>query len=98
MTDLNLGPIGNCSTAALIDRRARIIWWCLPRFDGDPVFCKLLKGKDHDDNPRGAFEIALDQYSRSEQEYIKNTAILVTRLFDDRGGAIEITDFTPRFE
>ena len=97
MTDLNLGPIGNCSTAALIDRRARIIWWCLPRFDGDPVFCKLLNGTDQGD-ARGAFEIAVDRYARSEQEYIENTAILVTRLFDDQGGAVEITDFAPRFE
>ena len=97
MTDLNLGPIGNCSTAALIDQRGRIVWWCLPRFDGDPVFCKLLIGNDVDD-ARGAFEIALDRHERSEQEYAENTAILVTRLFDDGGGAIEITDFTPRFE
>ena len=35
---LNLGVIGNCAFTALIDERARIVWCCLPRFDGDPVF------------------------------------------------------------
>ena len=30
--------IGNCAFSALVDERARIVWCCLPRFDGDPVF------------------------------------------------------------
>lgn len=39
---LDLAMIGNCSFAALVDRMARIVWCCLPRFDGDPVFHSLL--------------------------------------------------------
>ncbi len=35
--------------------------------------------------------------ARSEQAYLDNTAIVATRLYDQRGGAIEITDFAPRF-
>ena len=35
---LDLGLIGNCSVSALVDAKARIVWCCLPRFDGDPVF------------------------------------------------------------
>jgi hypothetical protein len=42
MTDLDLGVIGNCAVAALIDRDAGVIWYCLPLFDGDPVFHALL--------------------------------------------------------
>ena len=42
MNDLDIAAIGNCSFGALIDRRARIVWTCLPRFDSDPVFCTLL--------------------------------------------------------
>ena len=44
MADLNLAVIGNSIVAALVDRRARIVWYCLPRFDGDPVFSSLLDG------------------------------------------------------
>ena len=44
MSDLDLGVIGNSSFGALIDRKGRVVWCCLPRFDGDPVFCSLLQG------------------------------------------------------
>lgn len=40
---LNLGMIGNCAISALIDDHARMVWCCLPRFDGDPVFNALLQ-------------------------------------------------------
>jgi GH15 family glucan-1,4-alpha-glucosidase len=40
--NLELGVIGNCEIAALIDGAARIVWGCLPRLDGDPAFCALL--------------------------------------------------------
>jgi hypothetical protein len=42
LQNLDLGLIGNCSISALIDREARIVWCCLPRFDGDPIFHALL--------------------------------------------------------
>jgi hypothetical protein len=37
MSDLNLAVIGNSAIAALVDLRARIVWCCYPRFDGDPI-------------------------------------------------------------
>lgn len=94
MSSLDLGVIGNCSYGALIDSAARIVWCCLPRFDADPVFCSLLN--DHDAES-GVFAIDLQGMTRCEQSYERNTAILVTRLFDDDGNGIEITDFAPRF-
>ena len=45
---LDLGVIGNCSIAALIDRHARIVWGCFPRFDRDPVFCALIDNQAGD--------------------------------------------------
>src|SRR5258707_14097243 len=42
LPNLDLGLIGNCSVSALIDRQGQIVWCCLPRFDGDPVFHALL--------------------------------------------------------
>ena len=93
---LDLAMIGNCSFAALVDTMARIVWCCLPRFDGDPVFHSLLgtRGEAGD----GAFAIELEGVVRSEQHYQENTAIVVTRLHDASGNAIEITDFAPRFQ
>ncbi|GAB1594472.1 glycoside hydrolase family 15 protein [Lysobacter claricitrinus] len=94
MSSLALGLVGNCSIGALIDPQARIVWGCVPAFDGDPTFCALL-------SPRidgGDFAIELDGGVSSEQHYIENTAVLRTVLRDDRGGAIEIIDFAPRWK
>jgi Domain of unknown function (DUF5911) len=41
---LDLAVIGNGRTAALVDPSSRIVWWCYPRFDGDPIFSRLLAG------------------------------------------------------
>lgn len=90
---LNLGMVGNCAYSALIDREARLVWSCLPRFDGDPVFNGLLDNTDN--GSWWAFE--LEDFERSEQEYEPNTAVLRTRLYDRKGQGIEITDFAPRF-
>ncbi|MBA2672700.1 glycoside hydrolase family 15 protein [Ramlibacter sp.] len=90
---LQLGVIGNCAYNALIDERGRIVWCCLPRFDGDPVFNGLL-----DPSENGAFwAFEMEDFARSEQQYEPNTAVLRTRLYDSRGQGIEITDFAPRF-
>ena len=43
---LDLAVIGNGRTAALVDRKARIVWWCFPRFDSDPLFCRLIAGDE----------------------------------------------------
>jgi GH15 family glucan-1,4-alpha-glucosidase len=93
MRTLDLALIGNCTVGALIDTRGGIVWGCFPRFDGDPVFCALLKKSDE----YGIFAVELMDYQRTEQHYLENTAILVTRLYDSQGGAVEITDFAPRF-
>ena len=95
--DLDLGVIGNCQVAGLIDRLGRLVWACLPRFDSDALFCSLLKQRSTEDD-YGYTSVDLIDFSYSEQHYIINTAILVTRLYDKRGGAVEITDFAPRFK
>jgi pentatricopeptide repeat protein len=94
---LGLGVIGNCIVSALIDREARIVWSCLPRLDGDPVFHSLIDESTAAD-ARGFWSIELGGFERSEQEYLANTAVLVTRLFSTNGSAVEVTDFCPRFE
>ncbi len=39
---MGFGLIGNLAISALVDDEARIVWSCFPRFDGDPIFCRLL--------------------------------------------------------
>jgi GH15 family glucan-1,4-alpha-glucosidase len=97
MRDLNLAVIGNCVVAALLDRKARVVWLCHPRLDGDPVFCELLNGEGPEDG-RGVFEIVLEGFAASAQHYAGNTAILVTTLTDATGGQARITDFFPRYK
>ncbi|MDQ3144697.1 MAG: DUF5911 domain-containing protein, partial [Pseudomonadota bacterium] len=95
---LDLWPIGNCQVSALVDRAGRFSWGCVPRVDGDPAFCSLL-----DDNPRSAegargfWEIDLEASSSTEQHYVRNTPILVTRHEDGLGNAVEVVDFCPRY-
>jgi GH15 family glucan-1,4-alpha-glucosidase len=87
--------IGNGTVGVLVQADGTFCWACFPRFDSDPAFCSLLRGTSP--GPLGSFSIELVDQVHTEQEYLANTAILVTRLFDDSGGCIEITDFAPRF-
>ena len=95
MSNLNLGLIGNCAIGALIDQQARVVWACLPRFDGDPIFNALLRGPEHDPAD-GAFSILMDDLQSTEQYYEPNTAVLKT-ILHGTSGSVEITDCVPRF-
>src|SRR4029450_9030282 len=96
MSNLDLAVIGNCNVAALLDSRARIVWGCFPRFDGDPAFCALLAGPGE---PRAGFsDIELAGFQRAEQRYLPNTAIVDTILHDGSGAAVRVLDFAPRLE
>ncbi|OYY72605.1 glycoside hydrolase family 15 protein [Sphingomonas sp. 28-63-12] len=95
---LDLWPIGNCQVSALIDRAGRFSWGCVPRVDGDPVFCSLLDDRPPGgDGARGFWEIDLDGGTSTTQHYVRNTPVLVTRHADDDGNAVEVIDFCPRF-
>ncbi|MGY6550564.1 MAG: glycoside hydrolase family 15 protein [Erythrobacter sp.] len=94
-SDLELWPIGNCQISALIDRRGAIVWGCVPRVDGDPVFCALLNGDNQD---AGVWRFELEGQISAVQDYIRNTPILVTRLTAADGSAVEVLDFCPRYQ
>jgi GH15 family glucan-1,4-alpha-glucosidase len=93
---LQLGVIGNCQIAALIDPEASIVWCCLPRPDGDPVFSALLTAAGSD-ALQGVFRVELAQLQETQQRYISNTAVLETVLTDAVGNSVMVTDFCPRF-
>jgi GH15 family glucan-1,4-alpha-glucosidase len=90
---LDLAIIGNGRTAALLEPTGRLVWWCYPRFDSDPMFCRLLSGNEE----KGFFDVDLDGMVEYRSEYVRNTATVQTVLTDANGGAVRITDFAPRF-
>ncbi|MEZ5697289.1 MAG: glycoside hydrolase family 15 protein [Sphingomonadaceae bacterium] len=92
---LELWPVGNCQVSGLIDQQGAIVWGCVPRVDGDPVFCALLNGDQQD---AGVWRFELEGQVSAKQEYIRNTPILLTTLEASDGSALEVLDFCPRFE
>ncbi|MCW5581320.1 MAG: glycoside hydrolase family 15 protein [Luteimonas sp.] len=95
MKQLDLAPVGNCAIASLVDRNGRHVWHCHPRLDGDPVFNALLNGE----NPDGGFmDVVLRDTVRTEQAYVRNSAVLETILEDRHGARVRVYDLAPRFE
>ena len=97
MSDLNLGVIGNCVYNALINQQAGMVWCCMPRFDGDPIFNSLLANNGDVETAGGLYDIQVDDFDSSTQAYLDNTAVLSTRLADTAGRSLEVVDFAPRF-
>ena len=90
---LDLGLVGNGQIAALITATGRIVWWCCPRFDANPVFSRLLSGAEE----KGFCDVVLADTAETSTRYVRNTAILETEMRASDGSAIRITDFAPRF-
>ncbi len=90
---LDLALIGNCRIAALVNAEGRIVWWCFPRFDSNPVFCRLLAG----DEEKGFCDVVMADLVHARSDYRRNTPIVDTELEDRHGARVRITDFAPRF-
>ncbi len=91
---LDVGLVGNGRIAALVTPLGRIVWFCFPRFDSNPVFSRLLAG----DEEKGFTDVLLDGQVEHQSAYDRNTAIIRTTLRDAQGNAVRITDFAPRFK
>ena len=96
MNSLAMGVVGNASVSALVGTEGEISWACMPRVDSDAVFCSLLRERRGADD-FGFLSVELAGLAHTAQEYLHHTPVLVTRLYDGNGGAVEITDFAPRF-
>lgn len=92
MDNLDYGLIGNCRSAALINKSGSIDWCCLPEFNSSSVFAKIL-----DEEKGGSFEIVVDDSYRIVQTYISKTNILRT-FFTNGKDAFEVLDFMPRYK
>jgi len=99
ISNLDLWVIGNCHVSALIDRAGRMVWGCVPRVDGDPLFSALIGGEEpvKDEDGHGFWSVELEDVAETTQSYLTNTPVLVTRQSDGAGNAIEILDFCPYF-
>jgi GH15 family glucan-1,4-alpha-glucosidase len=68
--------MGDTRTAALVDARGRIVWLCLPHFDGDPVFGALVAGDERGGSftlgPAGDAEVVRRRY-RSGSTVLETT-------------------------
>src|ERR1700744_5964419 len=89
---LDLAVVGNGRIAVLLYQQVRLVWWCFPRFDSDPVFCRLVAG----DEEKGFCDVLLDRQVKAQSQYQRNTACVVTLLTSEDGAQIRITDFAPR--
>ena len=89
---VDLAAVGNGRIAALLNNRGRLVWWCFPRFDSDPVFSRLIAG----DEEKGFCDVLLDRQVHAASQYERNTAIVITVLTADDGAQVKITDFAPR--
>ena len=84
------GIIGDMRSAALINDRGSVDFFCWPEFDSPSIFCSLL------DTPQaGIFQLAPDlPDARREQIYLPDTNVLQTRWLSDRA-VVEVTDLLP---
>jgi GH15 family glucan-1,4-alpha-glucosidase len=79
--------IGDCHSAALVSRAGSIDWCCLPRFDSDSCFARLL------DHQRGGhFSITPAGPCTIRREYGADSLVLITT-FESASGSIRLTDF-----
>src|SRR3990167_11427753 len=83
------GLIGDCRTAALVSTTGSIDWLCLPDFDSNALFCKIL-----DDGKGGYFSIKPVGNYLSSQIYKDKTNILKTDFFN-YSGRVLLTDYMP---
>ncbi|ETF09137.1 glucoamylase [Pseudomonas fluorescens] len=84
------GIIGDMRSAALVNDKGSVDFFCWPEFDSPTIFCSLL------DTPEaGIFQLAPDlPDARREQIYLPDTNVLQTRWLSEHA-VVEITDLLP---
>jgi len=79
------GLLADCNSAALVDRYGSIDWLCLPRYDSDAVFSRIL------DPEAGHWSIRpLGSFS-TERRYLPGTLVIETT-FATETGTVKLLD------
>jgi alpha,alpha-trehalase len=79
------GLLADCNTAALVGRDGSVDWMCLPRYDSESIFARILDpAAGHwSITPRGSFTV--------ERRYLPGTLVLETTFTTDTG-SVRLTD------
>src|SRR5689334_20110161 len=81
--------IGDCETAALVGLDGSIDWLCLPRFDSESCFAKLLGTESN-----GRWLLTPAHLRSVDRRYLPGTLILETTFVAD-SGSVRVIDFMP---
>src|SRR5918992_2192440 len=73
------GLMADCNSSALVDRAGSIDWLCLPRYDSDAIFARLL------DPDAGHWSIRPAGTFTSERRYVPGTLVIETTFTTDTG-------------
>src|SRR5512132_2216611 len=73
------GLLADCNSAALVDREGSIDWLCLPRYDSDAIFSRLL------DPAAGHWSIRPAEPFRAERRYVPGSLVIETTFTTDSG-------------
>jgi alpha,alpha-trehalase len=79
------GLLADCNTAALVALDGSIDWLCLPRYDSESVFGRIL------DPDAGHWSIRPAGAFTSERRYLPGTLVIETT-FTAEGGSVKLTD------
>src|SRR4051794_11571508 len=79
------GMLADCNSAALVGRDGSIDWLCLPRYDSDAIFARIL------DPDGGHWSIRPAGEYRVERRYVPGSLVVETT-FTTPGGVVRVRD------
>jgi GH15 family glucan-1,4-alpha-glucosidase len=79
------GLLADCNSSALVDRAGSIDWLCLPRYDSDAIFARLL------DPAAGHWSIRPAGAFTSDRRYVPGTLVIETT-FTTETGTVRLRD------
>src|SRR3954452_6063036 len=79
------GLLADCNSAALVGRDGSIDWLCLPRYDSDAIFARILApdGGHWSIRPAGEY--------RAERRYVRGSLVIETT-FTTTDGVVRVRD------
>src|SRR3954469_4345153 len=79
------GLVADCNSAALVGRDGSVDWLCLPRYDSDAIFARIL------DPDGGHWSIRPAADYRVERRYVHGTLVVETT-FTTGAGVVRVRD------
>ena len=79
------GLLADCNSAALVDRYGSVDWLCLPRYDSDAIFSRIL------DPDAGHWSIRPSGSYSTERRYLPGTLVIETT-FTTETGTVHLLD------